>query len=103
MHNRPGVWVQEHKKRHAFLAPSYALYGTVFKIRDTDDLWSWEAKTDLSCQRNQSGLPFQGYAPTLEGAKAIVETLLVETDTVPIHKSYQKEVLDEGYTIHPAQ
>ncbi len=76
---------------------------TVTSVAIGNHRWSWEARTDLSCQRNQSGLPFQGYASTLEGAKAIVETLLVETDTVPIHKSYQKEVLDEGHAIYPAQ
>ncbi len=83
MHNRPGLWVQEHEMRHAFLAPGYALYGKVFKIRNTDEMWNWEARTDLDCRLNHSNLLPQGKAPTLAGAKAIVEALLFETETVP--------------------
>ncbi len=106
MHNRPGIWVQKHKKGHAFLAPRYALYGRVFKTRDTDDMWRWEAHIDLSCLLDGYTRPLQGKAPTLEGAKAIVETLLIETGTVPTHKSYadrRKAICSECHSIGSLQ
>lgn len=87
MKNRKGEWVKQSDVSYAFLARSYALYGLVFKNAETKEQWGWEARTHLSAHRND--LPFQGMAPTLSQAKKIVETLLIETDTVEPHDDYQ--------------
>ncbi len=76
--NPPGVWKERQPKNEwVFLAPGYAVYGMISK---EGNLWRWSARVLLS--RSSDNGPIDGLAPTLTGAKRIIETLLIETGTI---------------------
>lgn len=90
--NPAGEWEEVNSQYFIFLKKDYAVYGYVFKNNvgvwngayDKPDAldWYWESRTRVDSREEFSAPPFFGYAPTLESAKKIVETLLFETETV---------------------
>lgn len=87
--NPAGTWrtmTNEQGTRHVFLSPGYAVYGYVGDNKNpggNDMPFTWEARTYLAARPMMSADAPTGHAPTLDAAKAIVETLLYETGTVP--------------------
>ena len=91
--NKAGIWQEVDVNYFRFHAPGYAVYGTIsFRDGKMDDQWYWEARVMLGC-RSDDSKPLTGYAPTLENAKKIVETLLYETNTVVDPSKIKKDDL----------
>ena len=93
MLNRYGKWTVHgfgNDKSYSFETPGYAIYGTIF-LKDTK--WKWEARVVLGCRYDTSSDPICGYAPTLESAKRIVETLCYETGTCVKQPDIEKDDL----------
>ena len=65
--------------KHMFHSPGYGVYGIVNTNLNGDYLW--EAKVLAKYRGTCDRAPICGIAPTLAGAKKIVETLCYETET----------------------
>ena len=88
----PGHWEQ----RWRFCCPNHIVYGNVYEVNvQWRDKYKWEARVLLNCRYFTD--PICGYAPTLDQAKRIVETLLYETDTVLEAPKVEKDDLYYDY------
>ena len=73
------VWRKMVDNTWQYLAPGYAVYGTV---APKGDKWEWSARVMLNCRSSFSSGPTTGIATSLEGAKRITELVLYETGTI---------------------
>ena len=79
-----GTWSKVDEELCTFDAGAPHALGLVFRSgTEIDDWWSWEARVTTPARWDTS-FPIRGHAPTLEGAKRIVEVLLVETGTISV-------------------
>lgn len=76
MGNPAGVWRHTDCGKLQFWAPGYAVYGY---MEEREGKWFWEARTMENTRTSIH--PPTGYATSPSGAKAIIETLLKETNT----------------------
>lgn len=88
--NPPGIWEDKYSQWSFQNSSIMAVYGVVVPLdevtakREGVLAFYWEARVMLNARPKEGtprGLPIRGYAPTLEAAKKIVETLLWETQT----------------------